>query len=514
MAGIFAIFKKKSMNTPVDENLEIYASKIKHRGPKHTFKFERFPIKLFFHQKKALKNKEKPLDFSISKDNNRFIAIDGHIFNLDMINQRFLDKDYYHMTDILNLEGVLNGFTEIKSKIFMELFGTYSGVIYDGSQLLGFRDPIGSKPLYYCNTEEIFVLSSELKALTDFKKAIRPVPPGSIVYSSGKSVQFYKYPYFAKSSKPTVRQVKNLAIKLNSLINISIADNIRNEEKIGILFSGGIDSTIIAHVASKILDKIHAYTVGVDGSKDLLYAQQFAELYNLNHTIVKITLNEMIDILPNVIYALETFDAALIRSSVPMFIVCQKIKDEDLSEILLTGEGGDELFGGYEYLKDFQSNQLFNNELLNLLKVEHKTGLQRVDRIPYFFSIEARAPLFDRRLVEFSFKIPNQLKIYRKTDFGIAEKWILRKAFEKEIPDKFIWRKKQKFSEGAGSQFFLRNYFNKEISDEEFETEKQLTSKITLRSKEELFYWRIFESEFNPHQETLSELGITEFFEV
>ena len=136
-----------------------------------------------------------------------------------------------------------------------------------------------------------------------------------------------------------------------------------------------------------------------------------------------------------------------------------------------------------------------------------------MDRIPYFFSIEARAPLFDQRLVEFSFRIPPELKILCKNDIGIAKKWILRKAFEHEIPAEFIWRKKQNFSSGVGSQFFLRDHMSQMISDIEFDEEKQILSEFSLRSKEELYYWRIFKTKFKPTLGTISEVGITSVFE-
>ncbi|MFX0049279.1 MAG: asparagine synthase-related protein, partial [Candidatus Hermodarchaeota archaeon] len=133
---------------------------------------------------------------------------------------------------------------------------------------------------------------------------------------------------------------------------------------------------------------------------------------------------------------------------------------------------------------------------------------------PYFFSIEARAPLFDRRLVEFSFKIPPELKIFCKKNIGIAKKWILRKAFENEIPDEFVWRKKQKFSYGVESQFLLKDHINKMITDIEFDEEKQIRPEFSLRSKEELYYWRIFRSKFKPTLDTISEIGITSVFEL
>jgi len=242
--------------------------------------------------------------------------------------------------------------------------------------------------------------------------------------------------------------VKKLQRKLNTLIKTAITDNIRNGEEFGLLLSGGIESVIIAYVAKDLVPNLKFYTAGTEGSKDLLFAQKFAKIYNLEHSIVKISFKDMLDVLPEVIYALETYDAALIRSAIPMFIISKYIKDNSNRDVLLTGEGGNELFGGYEYLEDLGTPNSFNQELLNLINSEHKTGLQKVDRIPYSFSIEARAPLFDRRIVEFSFNIPPELKIF-KNKYGKANKWILRKAFEEEIPEQFIWRKKQKLSDGA-----------------------------------------------------------------
>jgi asparagine synthase (glutamine-hydrolysing) len=301
---------------------------------------------------------------------------------------------------------------------------------------------------------------------------------------------------------------------LNTLIKKVITDNIRNGEEIGVLLSGGIGSVIIAYVTKYLVPNLKVYTVGNEGSKDLLFAKKLAKIYNLDHSIVKISFKDMLDVLPEVIYALETYDVALIRSAIPMFIISQYIKDNNNNiDVLLTGEGGDELFGGYEYLEDFETQNSLNQELLNLINNEYKTGLQRVDRIPYYFSIEARAPLFDRRLVEFSFIIPSELKIF-KNKYGKANKWILRKAFEEEIPEEFIWRKKQKFSDGAGSQFSFRNYIENRISAKEFKNKKQITSSITLRSKEELYYWQVFKSKFNLTEKTLLEIGITNNFKV
>ncbi|TFF96993.1 MAG: hypothetical protein EU547_05610 [Promethearchaeota archaeon] len=514
MAGIFAVFKRKQIKESIKEKLKECAYKIKHRGPIKTVNFERFPIYLVFHQKIRNVYENHPFNLYLDEAKGRFIAIDGHIYNIDDI-----AHDYYESSEISenghhDLKVILDAYKKIESEIFKKTIGTFSGVMYDGKELIGFKDNVGAKPLYYCNTNDFFVLSSELKALTPLGSYIRPIAPGHVITSKIMLKKFYKYPRFITNYNLSRRMVKKIALKLNSLVKIAVLDNIKPDEHINVLLSGGIDSTIITHNAKEVIDNLHAYTVGVKGSRDVEYAKKFAKLNDLEHTILNISLNDMLRILPEVIYALETYDAALIRSSIPMFMISQKIKIEKNPEVILTGEGGDELFGGYEYLQNYQSHISFNDELKNLLQIEHKTGLQRVDRIPYHFSIEARAPLFDSRLVAYSFKIPPELKIFRKENYGIVEKWILRKAFENEIPAEFIWRKKQKFSDGAGSQFLIRNYLEDKISDEEFEAEKKISPNIILRSKEELYYWRIFESKFNPHEDTLSELGTTKIYEI
>ncbi|MFX0132452.1 MAG: asparagine synthase-related protein [Candidatus Hodarchaeota archaeon] len=507
MAGIFALYLKKEIDKSKSKLLEKYALKIKHRGQKYTYKYEKFPFKVIFHQK-SLHKKNKILNFSFSEDNSKFIAIDGQIYNSEELNKNYLNSDYRAKYNTLNLEGLLAGFERLDIKILNYAIGSFSGIIINDSELIGFKDPVGAKPLYYCETDDFFALSSELKALAPLKREIKPVIPGKIISSNGREERYFHYPEFVKDYKITKRKVLKLARELNKLVKLAVMDNIKKGEKISSLLSGGLDSAIITYIAKDYISDLNVYTVGVNDSKDLYYAKEFAKLYNLNHKILKVRLKDMLECLPDVIYALETFDAALIRSSVPMFLLLKEMNKNKNFDVILTGEGGDELFGGYEYLKNFDSYYSLNNELLNLLKIEHLTGLQRVDRIPYYFSIEARAPLFDRRLVEYCFKIPPELKILKKK-YGTADKWILRKAFEDEIPDEFIWRKKQKFSDGAGTKYLLRNHIESNIKDEEFNSQKQITPSLTLKSKEELFYWRIFNSQFNPTKETLSEIPIT-----
>jgi asparagine synthase (glutamine-hydrolysing) len=502
MAGIFAVYKKHQLSNSLEKKLIDCSSKLKHRGPKHTFSYDKFPVHLFYHQKNKLRKNDN-LNFAVNQGDDSYILLDGQIFNLDST-----------YTEKKKLENILIGFKKFGTEFFEQLEGSYSGVIFHENELFGFKDPVGAKPLYYCDTFNFFIFSSELKALTPLKTDVFPVPPGYLVSSSGTRLKYNYFSDFVKDYKLSKSLAKRLIIELNGLIKKVTADNINKNEQICTFLSGGIDSVIITHIAKSIIKNLTVFSVGVNGSKDLIYARKFAKLNNLEHFELMITLDDIRKSIRQVIYALESFDAALIRSAVPMFLLSKFVHENNGFDVVLTGEGGDELFGGYDYLVDLMvKNDSFNKELGKLLKVEHKTGLQRVDRIPYYFSLEARAPLFDQRLVKMSFRIPPEFKIY-SNPHGIAKKWILRKAFENEIPEEFIWRKKQKFSDGAGSQFLFKEYISSKISDEEFKEEKNIHNEIILRSKEELYYWRIFEEFFNPTAKTVEKIGLTSNFKI
>ncbi|MBY9017928.1 MAG: hypothetical protein KGD66_03755 [Candidatus Lokiarchaeota archaeon] len=513
MAGIFVIYEKESLSESTKVKLQKCSEILQHRGSKVPHVLDRFPLKIIYYPtKKETENHQ--LYLVSDKENKKIVAIDGHIYNIAEINRKYISSMHSLRDKEGSILGLLFGYMNKGASIFNELIGSFSGILFNGIDLIGFKDPIGTKPLYYCESNKFMVFSSEMKALFPLKKNIKSIPPGCMISSSGIKETYYQFPKFIENYKLTTELVRSLANQLNILIKRVVEDNINKNEKVGILLSGGLGSIIISHIAKDIVEDLHLFTVGVEGSRDLFYATKYVKLHNLKHTSIKIKKKDLLSVLPDIIYALESFDAALVRSSLPMFLLCKQISEENNIDLLLTGEGADELFGGYEYLTKFKSPKDFNKELLNLLKIEYKTGLQKVDRIPYNFSVEARAPLFDKRIVEFSFKIPTELKILKRKGVGIARKWILRKSFETEISEEFIWRKKQKSSDGVGSQFVLRDQIEKIITDEEFEKNKNITSSFSLRSKEELYYWRIFKTKFQPTPETISEIGITKVYYV
>jgi len=175
LAGIFAILKQKKLDRTNKKKIKKYASKIKHRGPIHTFKLKKFPLELIFHQKKALKN-NYTLNFCFSEDNKDFIVIDGQIYNLNELNSKYYNSKHNVKSSNLNLECLIEGYKEFGPRIFTQILGSYSGVLYINNELICFKDPIGAKPLYYCENDEYFIVSSELKALTYLNEDIIPIP--------------------------------------------------------------------------------------------------------------------------------------------------------------------------------------------------------------------------------------------------------------------------------------------------------------------------------------------------
>ncbi len=511
MTGLIGIIYKNENDPAGSVAVKELFLKIRHRGVRSQYHYNKNSIEILVggNQKELI-----PHVVSADFQTDSILALDGHVYNADVLKTKYGNylQDYLGNYEHFDAAALLAGYRAIGIDVFREAIGSFSGILKDGDILFGFKDPVGAKPLYACETDSFLVMASELKAVSSLKGTIFPINPGHVLSSRVGLMKYLEFP--AILEPPAQRRPEEFyTTNVHALVKKAVSDNIHPDEQVCALLSGGIDSAIVVSVAKDLTKDLHVYTVAVEGSRDLINAKNIAQSYNLTHTILKITLEDLLESLPDVIWALETFDAALIRSAIPMFLISKKISEEQNPDVVLTGEGGDELFGGYDYLKSISDEREFNQELLNLLEIEHKTGLQRVDRIPYHFSMEARAPLFDRRLVELALQVPVDLKI-REVNGKKIEKYVLRKAFEKDLPAEIVWRAKEKFSQGVGSQFLLRDYFQKQISDEDFEANKQITPAVAARSKEELHYWRIFESEFHPTPATVAQLGLTSYYEI
>lgn len=368
-----------------------------------------------------------------------------------------------------------------------------------GDELILARDPLGVKPLYYGKDGESMVFSSEVKALLPITTDIHEFPPAT-VYTTSKGFRVYK---ILKATAMQDASENELAAGLRLRLEQAIIRRIIADE-MGCWLSGGLDSSTIAAIARPHVRSLHSFVSGVEGAEDVEYGRLMAAHLNTIHHERIVTLQEMLEALPQVIYHLESFDALLVRSSITNYLTAEMVADYTGS--VFSGEAGDELFAGYDYLKSLPIENL-PSELEDILKRLHNTALQRVDRSAQAHGVLPLVPFSDPDVVEFALSIPPQFKLYRRGD-EIIEKWILRRAVEDLLPASVLWRPKAKFWQGAGVQNLIAEHANQQVSDADFQRERRLPNGWVLNSKEELFYYRIFKEHFG-ELENLDWMGRT-----
>ena len=355
------------------------------------------------------------------------------------------------------------------------------------------RDELGVAPLYTAfNQDGIFIFASEVKALLPFSNDIIEMPPGHTLSADGLKQNFF----LGKRDKMKADPL-TVAMELRSMLTSAIKKRI-TADTIGCWLSGGMDSSTIAALARPYVDNLHTFAGGLKGAPDLRYAKEVANYIGSTHHEAIINLESMLTILPDVIYQLESFDALRVRSSIINLSVAYAAS-EYVSEVF-TGEGGDELFAGYKYLKSMPLSKL-NDELIDITGRLHNNALQMVDRSASAFGITAHVIFADPEVFEFALKIPIELKLKD----GV-EKWILRKAMNGLLPESVLTRTKSKFWEGAGVGTLISEYASSKVSDADFSSERNLRNGWILNSKEELLYYRIFKDHFGD-QDQLSWMG-------
>jgi len=345
------------------------------------------------------------------------------------------------------------------------------------------RDPLGVAPLYYGQTADgVLCFASEVKALLEATSQVMELPPGHIY--DGKIL----YPYKTLTKQDTIYEPpEQIARELHRRLEAAVEKRGRDDD-MGVWLSGGLDSSAMAALARPHIRRLDTFTVGSHGAPDLEYARIAAKSLKCKHHEVIVRLKEMLEVLPTVIYHLESFDALLVRSSVMNFLAGKSASGYVLE--VFSGEGGDELFAGYDYLKTLETSKLAD-ELIDITMRLHNTALQRVDRCASAHGLVAHVAFLDPDVVEYVFRIPSAYKLYN----GV-EKWILRQAMVGALPDIILNRPKVKFWQGSGVGDLLAQYAEEHITTADYEREKRLGNGWILTSKEELLYYRIFREQF------------------
>ena len=423
------------------------------------------------------------------RDEDAWIVFNGEIYNYLDLRQK--DRcDYRTNSDT---ETLLKQYQQVGPRAVERLDGMFSFVIV-GDDLFMARDPIGIKPLYYTYQDGRMYFASEMKALLPLSNTIQEFPAGSWWHSKFGwgdffDIRQYKSVKNSRSIAPCPNDYKRIRETiLQAVRKRLIADS---GVPVGVSLSGGLDSSIIAALARMDKDPLDTFVVGMKGSEDVARSGEVAGFLNTRHEVYTYDFEEMHRVLPEVIYHLESYDAALVRSAIPNFFLA-KLAAEKV-KVILTGEGADELFAGYEYLYDVTDPGILHEELLKITSHLHNTNLQRTDRMTMAHGIEGRVPFLDQDVVDLAFSLPPHWKLVGSSR---PEKDLLRAAFKEDLPEQIINRPKKKFSHGAGSYDQMMEFAQQQIPDREFVRFKEENPKLHLRSKEELYYYYIFREQF------------------
>lgn len=429
----------------------------------------------------------------LNEDSSTVIIANGEIYNFRNLHGDLEEAHRFHTGS--DSEVILHLFEERGSGMVEQLDGMFAFAIMNNHDLFLARDPIGIKPLYYGTPQggASMYFASELKALADYSLDVHEFPPATYFHSEEGFIPYYQLPHLPVNDMPFEWWKRTLRETLEK----SVAKRLMSDVPLGAFLSGGLDSSCIAVIARRHMEKLHTFAVGVEGSHDIEAARRVAGLIGSTHHEYLFSAREVLRHLPEIIYYLESFDQDLVRSAIPCFF-CSRMASDHV-KVVLTGEGSDELFAGYAYYKDIQNQDALNEELHRSVASLHNINLQRVDRMTMAHGIEGRVPFLDLNMIETSLEIPSRFKILDRGSNRRVEKWILRLAFEHLLPPEIIWREKSQFDQGSGTVDLLNGAIDAVLTAEEARTYRQQFPEINLRSAEECFYHKIFMEVFrNP----------------
>ena len=490
MCGILAIIGKGK-----DEELVQQLSKrMSHRGPDesdihitgkgHFLAHERLSIV-------DLHTGKQP----IQGTSTAWMIHNGEIYNHQELRDTILRNHSFRTTS--DSEVIVHLYEEFGYDFCNFLDGMFAFVVIDGDDYIAARDPLGIKPLYYGIDERgRKYFSSEMKAIADQCTTFSTFPPGHIYTEKTGFVKYYQ-PEWEDASK-AVEAVDYKAIRKS--LTQAVKKRLMADVPFGVLLSGGLDSSLTSSIACRLLEgtgqKIHSFSIGLDAdSPDTKAARKVAEFIGTEHHEIHFTIEQGIEILEKLIWHLETYDVTSIRASTPMYFLSKAITEQGI-KMVLSGEGADEVFGGYLYFRNAPSAAEFQQETIDRVQKLFTADLLRADKSTMAHGLEARVPFLDKEFLELAIKIKPEEK-QPKTYEGI-EKYILRKAFDTPekpyLPEEVLWRQKEQFSDGVGYNWIdtLIEYCTSQVSDTDFESAGKLFPYNTPTTKEAFFYRRIF----------------------
>ncbi len=451
--------------------LERMLDKIKHRGPHETWINREQGVNLGCCELNV--GGDSKTGSHYTSEGQRAVVLDGRIYN----------PEQSGMTDA---EAVLYFYDKYGTQFAKNLDGDFACAISDNGKLVLARDWAGIKPLYYGHGDGRLCFASEAKSLVGIADDVKEFPNG-YVYS--QELGFQKYTCQAVET-PDFENFEQARKVLAQLLEEATEKRMKDNAVGGILLSGGLDSSLITYMAHKIKPDIECFTVSMEEGQDLPLAKDVTKYLGIKHHVLMFSEKEITEILPQAVYHQEMYEESCVHGAIANFLAGRFVKPH--TRCVLTGEGADEFFGGY----DGQFRQGKNPDEVagivdKLINIAHNTALQRLDRLPAANSIETRTPFLDTKVMDFCLKIPINCKI--SPEHG---KWVLRRAFEGCLPEHIIYQTKRFFAQGSGVAWIMRDVAEKHISESELAEHNRIEGNPKLASVEELYYYRMFKETF------------------
>jgi len=442
------------------------------------------------------------------------LAVNGEIYNHQDLRHGL--RETHDFQTASDCEVILYLYDELSPRDFLNrMNGIFGFVLYDPKRetYLIARDPIGVIPLYVgWDRQEHLYVASEMKCLVGHCERIREVPPGHFYlgHEPDKGFQRYYEPDWAEPGH--VPSEPYDPVKLRAALEAAVHRQLMCDVPYGVLISGGVDSSLISGIAAKFSEKrietgdaapawwprLHSFAVGLEGAPDLAPARKVADHIGAVHHEIHFTVQEGLDALSDVIYHVETFDVTTIRASTPMYLLMRKIHAMGI-KMVLSGEGADEIFGGYLYFHKAPDGPELHAELVRKLQKLHLYDCARANKSSAAWGIEARVPFLDREFLDVAMRMDPSVKLPRNAARPRPiEKFPLRQAFDGFIPDEVLWRQKEQFSDGVGYAWInaLKATAEREISDSMMTGAAERFPVKTPETKEAYFYRQIFEHHF------------------
>ena len=506
MCGFIGIFE-------ITQNLEVMrlqslkmAKKIRHRGPDWSGIFCDDKA-ILVHERLSIVGVDSGRQPLFSKDRSLILAVNGEIYNHQSVREQF--NGTYDFQSNSDCEAILALYKEKGIDLFEDLNGIFAFALYDkekDSYLIG-RDHLGIIPLYMgYDIHGQFYVASEMKALEGICLNVKEFPAG-YYYSSndGELRQWYKRDWMEYEN---VIDNKTDDQALKEGLEDAVRRQLMSDVPYGVLLSGGLDSSIISAIAKKYVARriennsrseawwpqLHSFAIGLKGAPDLIAAQRVADYIGTIHHEIHFTVEEALDALSDVIYHIETYDVTTIRASTPMYLLARYIKSMGI-KMVLSGEGSDEIFGGYLYFHKAPDAKALHEETVRKLGKLHLYDCLRANKSLAAWGVEGRVPFLDKEFLDVAMRISPQDKMCGN---GKIEKYVLRKIFEEYLPEDVVWRQKEQFSDGVGYNWIdsLRETAEQKISDKQMARAAERFPVNPPMSKEEYWYRTMFEEHF------------------